>query len=60
MHNVLLCNRYVDDILVIYNSSKKDEHLIILNKLNTYNDSIKFMFKEEVNRKINFFDIFSN
>ncbi len=57
MHNVLLWNRYVDDILVIYNSTIKDEHLIILNKLNTYNNSIKFTFEEEVNRKINFLDI---
>ena len=57
MHNVLLWNRYVDDILVIYNPSIKNEHLIILNKLNTYNDNVKFTFEEEVNRKINFLDI---
>ena len=57
VHNILMWNRYVDDIIAIYNPSIKDEHLIILNKLNSYNEELKFTYEEDINKTINFLDI---
>ncbi len=56
-HNVLLWKRYVDDILVIYKPNIKNEHLIILNKLHTYNKNLKFTYEIDINRTINYLDI---
>lgn len=56
-HNIILWIRYVDDILVFYNPVTKNEHEIILNKLHTFNDKLKFTFEQEYNRTINFLDV---
>ena len=56
-HKVLLWKRYVDDILVIYNQTIENEHVIMLNKLHSYNKKLKFTYEEMSNNTLNYLDV---
>lgn len=55
-HDIIAWYRYVDDIIVIYNPSIRNEH-IVFRKLNSYNKKLKFTIERENNRTLNFVDV---
>ena len=54
-HKIRLLARYVDDILVIYDSITSNEN-DILNDLNSIHNKIKFIHENEINNTINYLD----
>lgn len=56
-HKIKMWVRYVDDIFIIYDETYKDEHDIILNKLNNFHKNIQYTCELENDRRINFLDI---
>jgi len=55
-HNVTGYFRYVDDVLIIYDTSKSNIH-VILDDFNKLAPKLKFTLEEETNREINYLDI---
>ena len=55
-HKIRLLARYVDDILVIYDSIISNEN-DILNDLNSIHSKIKFTHENEIDNKINYLDL---
>jgi len=55
-HNIKGYFRYVDDILVICNTTESNIH-DVLNDFNQITPKLKFTIEEEIERKLNFLDI---
>jgi transposase-like protein len=55
-HNVLGLFRYVDDILIVFNSNKTNIHEVF-NSFNKLSPTLKFTMEAESNNQINFLDI---
>jgi hypothetical protein len=55
-HKILSYHRYVDDILIIYNSFNTDINKTLL-EFNNVNRKIQFSIQEEINNQINFLDL---
>ena len=55
-HNIKEYFRYVDDILVIYNTIKSNTH-DVLNEFNQITPKLKFTIEEEIESKLSFLDI---
>ena len=55
-HKIRLLARYVDDILVIYDSITNHDN-DILNDLNSIHNKIKFTHEKEINNTINYLDL---
>jgi hypothetical protein len=55
-HNIITYNRYVDDILIVYNrDTTNNEHL--LSEFNDLHPSIHFTIETETDNKLNFLDV---
>jgi hypothetical protein len=55
-HNILGYFRYVDDILIEFNSKSTDIHEVF-NSFNSLSSTLKFTMESETDNKINFLDI---
>jgi len=55
-HKIIRYLRYVDDILIIYDSNHSDVHSI-LDDFNTTHPKLKFTAEQEMNSQLNFLDI---
>jgi hypothetical protein len=55
-HNITSYHRYVDDILITYNSTKTNINNT-LEEFNNINKTLKFTMEKEDDNKINFLDI---
>ena len=55
-HSIVFYGRYVDDILLIYNSNN-DLNDNILNSFNSIHPNIQYSLEKEQNNKINFLDL---
>jgi len=55
-HDIKGYFRYVDDILIIYNTIESNIH-DVLNDFNQITPRLKFTIEEEIERKLNFLDI---
>lgn len=56
-HEILTYKRYVDDILIIYNESDKEEKDKMLEKINSHHPKLSFTHEYEEGNKINFLDL---
>jgi hypothetical protein len=59
IHKIIRYFRYVDDILIIYDTNHTDVHNI-LEDFNTIHPKLKFTAEQETNSQINFLDITSH
>jgi hypothetical protein len=55
-HKIRLLSRYLDDILVIYDSVTSNEN-DTLNDINSIYNTIKFIHENEINNTTNYLDL---
>jgi hypothetical protein len=53
---IIIYKRYVDDILIVYDQQRTDEHMI-LQKINEADEKFQFKISTESNNTINFLDL---